>query len=283
MSGFAAGWLGLREPYDLSARNAAVLDAVVDSLAPKSSIDIVDLACGTGSTLRALAPRLKLHQSWHLLDSDLDLLSQALSTPAPSGVTLTTVAVDLNRDLEKILAGKIDLLTASALLDLVSESWLHRFVEEAVGRSLPVYAALCYDGKIEIRPADPIDESIVTAVNAHQRRDKGFGPALGPLAASAAIARFESLGFSVIHGKADWVIGPQDGEFQMETFRGWAHATRELDELSPADIDEWLTRRRHAVAARCSSICVGHLDFFARPMGTREADRSQSSKTSSSS
>ena len=283
MSGFAAGWLALREPYDLRARNAAVLDAVVDSIARKSSVDIVDLACGTGSTVRALAPRLRLQQSWHLLDNDVDLLAHALSMPAPSGVTLTTAAVDLNCDLEKILTGKIDLLTASALLDLVSESWLHRFVEVAAGRSLSVYAALCYDGHIEIRPADSFDEAIVTAVNAHQCRDKGFGPALGPIAASAAIARFESLGFSVVHGKADWVIGPQDVKFQVETFRGWAHATKELDELSSADIDEWLTRRCNAVAARCSSICVGHLDFFARPIGTREADRSQSSNTSSSS
>src|SRR5262249_60992191 len=148
MSGFAAGWLALREPYDLRARNAIVLDAVVDSIARRSSIDIVDLACGTGSTVRALAPRLGLEQSWHLLDNDLDLLAHALSIPAPSGVTLTTAAVDLNRDLEKILTGKIDLLTASALLDLVSESWLQRFVEEAAGRSLSVYAALCYDGQI---------------------------------------------------------------------------------------------------------------------------------------
>lgn len=269
MSGFMAGWLALREPHDLRARNATVLDAAVDSLARKSSVEIVDLACGTGSTLRALAPRLRLQQSWRLLDNDLDLLAHALSTPAPSDVTLTTVAADLNRDLEKILGREIDLLTTSALLDLVSESWLHRFVQLAAGQSFPVYAALSYDGRIEISPADSVDKAIVTAVNAHQRRDKGFGPALGPLAAGVAIARFESLGFSVVRGKADWVIGPRDGEFQMEIFRGWAHATKELDELSLAEVDEWLTRRRHAVAAGCSSICVGHLDFFAQPMGTR--------------
>jgi hypothetical protein len=269
MSGFAAAWLSLREPHDLRARNAAVLDAVIDSLAPKSFVNIVDLACGTGSILRTLAPRLRLQQSWRLLDNDLDLLAHASSTSAPSGVTLTTVAAHVNRDLEKILVGKIDLLTTSALLDLVSESWLYRFVEEAAAQSLPVYAALSYDGRIEIDPSEPMDEAIVTAVNAHQRRDKGFGPALGPLAASAAIARFESLSFAVVHGKADWVIGPQDGEFQMEILRGWARATKELGELSSTDIDDWLTRHRDAVAAGCSSICVGHLDFFAQPTGIR--------------
>ena len=55
---FSAEWLALREPYDTRARNAAVLDAVVSSLSALPSSRIVDLACGTGSTLRALAPRI---------------------------------------------------------------------------------------------------------------------------------------------------------------------------------------------------------------------------------
>ena len=106
-------------------------------------------------------------------------------------------------------------------------------------------------------------------MNAHQRTDKGFGPALGPTAASVAIARFESLGYSVVHGKSDWVIGPHDRDMQMELLAGWASAAREIGELSLADAVGWLTRRRDAVAAGRSSIRVGHVDFFARPMGTR--------------
>ena len=49
MSGFFADWLMLREPYDLRARNPMVLDAVADSLDPLSSVQVVDLACGTAS------------------------------------------------------------------------------------------------------------------------------------------------------------------------------------------------------------------------------------------
>jgi len=268
MTGFSADWLALREPHDTRARNPTVLDAVVASLAGNTSIRVVDLACGTGSTMRALAPRFPARQNWRLVDNNLSLLARASAMPRPVGVALTTVPIDLNHDLEAALDGPVDLVTTSALLDLVSEAWLDRLAVETLARSIPVYAALSYDGRIEINPRNAIDASIVTAVNAHQRRDKGFGPALGPAAASAAIARFESLGYNVIHGKADWVVGPQDREFQMEIFSGWASA-RELGDLSLADTVGWLTLRRDAVAAGRSSIRVGHVDIFARPTGTR--------------
>ena len=44
------GWR-LREPYDLAARNATVLDAMLAAFRGQASISVVDLACGTGSTL----------------------------------------------------------------------------------------------------------------------------------------------------------------------------------------------------------------------------------------
>ena len=269
MSGFSADWLALREPYDARARNPAVLDAVVASLNRYPSIRIVDLACGTGSTLRALSSRLPAQQIWRLADNDLSLLARASAMTCPAGVTVTAVPLDLNRDLEAVLDGPVDLITASALLDLVSEAWLERLAVEIAARSIPLYAALSYDGRIDLGPTDPFDAAIVAAVNAHQRTDKGFGPALGPTAASVAIARFKSLDYSVNHGASDWVIGPDDHDIQMEIFAGWASAVRELGDLSLADTVGWLTRRRDAVSAGRSSIRVGHVDVFARPMGTR--------------
>jgi len=269
MTGFSADWLALREPHDRRARNPAVLNAVVASLIGIASVRIVDLACGTGSTFRALAPKLSAGQNWRLADNDLSLLARASAMARPAGVSFTTIPLDLNRDLEAALDGPIDLVTTSALLDLVSEAWLDRLAVETLARSISICAALSYDGRIEINPYNSFDVAIVTAVNAHQRGDKGFGPALGPTAADAAIARFESLGCSVIHGKADWVIGPHDREFQMAIFAGWASAVRERGDLSLTDTVGWLTWRRDAVAAGCSSIRVGHVDIFARPTGAR--------------
>ena len=269
MSGFSADWLALREPYDARARNPAVLDDVVASLNRYPSVRIADLACGTGSTLRALAPRIPARQNWRLVDNDLGLLARATATARPATVSAAAITLDLNRDLEAALDGPVDLVTASALLDLVSEAWLERLVVEIAARSIPIYAALSYDGRITIDPADPFDDAIIAAVNAHQRTDKGFGPALGPAAASFAIARFEKLGYSVVHGESDWIIGPNDRDMQIETLAGWAGAARELGDLSLADTVGWLTRRRAAVNAGRSSIRVGHVDVFAEPIGTR--------------
>src|SRR5262245_58708341 len=149
MSGFSAEWLELREPYDLHARNRTVLDAVFDLIADKPSVAIVDLACGTGSTVRALSPRIKARQHWSLVDNDLSLLALVPSA-LPPGINVSAVPIDLTRDLEAVFDNATDLITTSALLDLVSQDWLNRLAVEAAARRLPVYAALSYDGRVEL-------------------------------------------------------------------------------------------------------------------------------------
>jgi hypothetical protein len=265
---FSAAWLQLREPHDRNARNASVIDALMAVLAGLPSVTIVDLACGTGSTFRALRPLLGPRQSWRLIDNDLSLLARAPQSSPPE-INVTSVPTDLNRDLEAALDGPVDLVTTSALLDLVSDDWLQRLVVETAARRLPVYAALSYDGRIEMTPADDTDQRIVAAVNAHQRTDKGFGPALGPEAASHAVQRFERVGYAVTQGISDWVFAPADREIQVEVLSGWAAAARDVGDVPLPDIIAWLKRRRELVNAGRSSIRVGHVDFFARPTGTR--------------
>lgn len=268
MSGFSAEWLHLREPYDLRARNAAVLDAVCRLLAGQPAVALVDLACGTGSTLRALRPRLAARQAWRLVDDDLDLLARVAPSSAP-GIDVTVVPVDLHRDLEAAFDTTADLITTSALLDLVSGDWLNRLAIAAAARRWPVYAALTYDGRAALAPADPTDRLIVDAVNRHQRTDKGFGPALGPSAARTAIEAFERVGYAVSHGPADWIFGPRDREIQAEVLSGWAGAARAIGGVPQHEIDGWLVRRGGLIAAGRSSLRVGHVDLLACPTGRR--------------
>jgi Methyltransferase domain len=269
MSGFSAQWLALREPYDLRARNTGVLDAVGAAFRDQSAVAVVDLACGAGASLRAIAPRLPPRQSWRLVDNDLGLLARTAALAQPPRLSVTAQALDLARDLELALDGPLDLVTCSALLDLVSAQWLERLVVEAAARRLPVYAALSYDGRAMLEPSDAFDAEMVAAVNRHQRRDKGFGPALGPQAAALAVARFEAVGYGVVQGRSDWMFAPHDGAIQDSILAGWATAARELGDVPLDRIAAWFTHRRELVADGRARLQVGHIDLFASPMGRR--------------
>jgi hypothetical protein len=265
MSGFSASWLALREPYDLKARSAEVLDKVAAAFAGRSSIAVVDLACGTGATLRAVAAHLPPRQHWRLVDNDLGLLAQASTLARPPERTVAAWTVDLVRDLELALDGPTDLITTSALLDLVSAEWLTRLAVEAAARRLPLYAALSYSGRAILDPAEPFDLEMVAAVNRHQRRNKGFGPALGPEAGLNAVRAFERVGYEVIPGSSDWAFEPHDRAIQQEVLSGWAQAAGELNDVPASAIAAWLARRRNLIEAGRSSMRIGHVDFFATP------------------
>ena len=104
-----------------------VLDAVRTAFAGRPAVRVADLGCGTGSTMRAVAPLLPARQDWRLVDNDAALLEAAHDT-APAMCEVTTVQVDLAADLGRALADDTDLVTTSALLDLVSAQWLERLV-----------------------------------------------------------------------------------------------------------------------------------------------------------
>ena len=266
---FSAGWLTLREPYDRRARNAAVLDAVAAWATQRQSVAVVDLACGLGSTLRAVSRAA----------AEAPKLAAGRQRPEPAGArrrSRTPARPDgvhgAGRSRARPRGGARRAGRAGhdlRLLDLVSHDWLDRLVTEAAARRLPVYAALSYDGLATLDPVDALDSAVIDAVNQHQQGNKGFGPALGPEAAATAPSRFEAVGYTVTQGASDWVFGPKDAEIQTEVLTGWAVAAREVGAPSISDIIGWLARRRDHIAAGRSSMRVGHVDFFAQPIATR--------------
>ena len=265
--GFTKYWLALREPYDARARNSDVLSTVVESVADRASLSIVDLGCGIGATLRALAPRLPRNQNWRLIDNNVDALDSVKTIATPPGVEVRTMLLDLVGGLEAALEGPINIVAISAFLDLVSPEWLEQLVCRTTERHLPVYAALTYDGRVMLRPIDHHDAAVIAAVNRHQLTDKGFGPALGPDASTCGIKLFQAAGYDVHYGQSDWTFEPVDREIQLEIFSAWADAARETGAVPITDLDLWLEVRREAVAAGRSQLRIGHVDFVARPVG----------------
>jgi hypothetical protein len=271
MTGFSADWLALREAADARSRwpDAAARLAGLPTLTRPALI--VDLGSGTGANCRYLAPRLRQHDGqrhdWLLVDHDAALLAQATVAceSLPSLQSLRTAELDLAAPLQRLPVAGAALLTASALLDLVSESWLAQLARQCQAAALPALLALSYDGRMRLTPAVADDDFVRDAVNAHQRRDKGFGPALGPTAAARARALFTACGYEVFSARSDWQLDARDAPLQRALIEGWAHATAELHPDAAERVRRWALRRRACVAAGNSTLVVGHEDLLALP------------------
>jgi SAM-dependent methyltransferase len=261
VSEFSAEWLALREPADWPARSRRVTEAVAGALAPGRLIRAVDLAAGTGSNARFLAPLLPSRQEWVLVDRSPQLLARA---QRDAQFSLRARVVDLLR-LEALddVFTSCDLVTASALLDLVSEPWLEALCAICRRRRAVVLFALSYDGRIACTPEDANDERIRDLVNRHQRTDKGFGPALGPDAADRAAAHLAAAGYRVVRDRSDWVLEAESAELQRQVIAGWATAAMEMAPLEADTIAAWRQRRLTLVSERRSRLTVGHEDLGA--------------------
>jgi hypothetical protein len=268
MGEFSAEWLALREPADHASRSATLARDVIAALPPGARI--LDLACGTGSNLRylrgqilivdAVTPARQQSRSdpeWLLVDHDAGLLKRVSDGPG-----ITTLQHDL-RALDDQLFSGCALVTASALLDLVAKPWIARLVLQCRRSGAAVLFALTYDGRISCEPAETEDELVRALVNRHQRTDKGFGPALGPDAAPAAIRAFTQAGYQVSTTPSDWVL---DGmpELQQHLIQGWADAATEIEPGERRAIHRWRARRLEHVVRGRSRLQVGHQDLAAR-------------------
>src|SRR5262249_44842885 len=221
----------------------------------------VDLAAGAGSNMRFVARRLPQPQDWLLLDHDAALLEHARQD---AGVAIETRVVDLSHvdELSELASGR-DLVTASALLDLVSEEWLRAVCSMCHRERSLVLFALSYDGRMTCAPEEPEDELVRSLVNHHQRTEKSFGRALGPDASARASDILDGLGYDVVRGRSDWVLDGESNELQWQLIEGSARAATEI---APADADliaGWRLRRIEHVRAGESCVTVGHEDVGA--------------------
>ena len=259
MSGFTTDWLALREPADAVARDAALIGPFVPCAG--ATRRVVDLGAGTGANLRYLAPRLGGPQEWLAVDSDPTLLGALTARAAPAGSRVRTLRLDLVRDLETLPLDRYDLVTAAALLDLVSAPWLARLAARCVAARAGVLFALTYDGRIDWSPSEDGDARIRELVNRHQRTDKGFGPALGPAAAAAAERVFEERGYRMRSARSDWMLGSESRALQAALVDGWVAAAREIAPREAAALEDWRRRRHAHLATGASRLRVGHIDL----------------------
>jgi len=277
MSGFDPAWLDLRESADHRARNPQALAACATHFVACGHVRVVDLGCGLGSNLRALAPHLPTRQSWRLVDHDSVLLAEAgerLAHWAEAVSRESDGALRLRRDGRVIdvqfeqadLAEDVapvvedaDLVTAAALFDLVSETWMTRFAARVAERRTPFYTVLTYDGVEIWSPPDARDAEMLAAFHAHQARDKGFGPAAGPRATEFLAGLFAAQGYAIIQGESPWRLTRADAALIQALADGVANACAETGLVGKDTITAWRAARAQA------EVAIGHFDLFARP------------------
>ena len=295
-----SGWLALREPADAAARSTELVDALVGALVdalgrhPRTPGTVVhDLGSGTGSQLRWLAPRLAGPQHWVLHDRDTDLLDLAAAGAPPAAsdgtpVTVETRPGDITTLPGAVLAGA-SLVTASALLDMLTAAELDRLVAACVAAGCPVLVTLSVVGRVELRPADPLDAVVAAAFDADQRREilvqssasrGSMGPAqaddrarlLGPDAFAAAVDAFARAGHEVVERPSPWHLGPDQRELAAAWFTGWLDAAcARRPSLRPA-ATAYRRRRLAEAADGALRVTVHHRDLLALPRPPAHGD-----------
>jgi hypothetical protein len=232
-------WLALREPADAAARSEELATRLARHVGPGPCV-IHDLGGGSGAMGRWLAPRLPGPQHWVVHDRDPDLL--ALAGPGVEARLSDITHADFRG---------ADLITASALLDLLTADELARILAACAG--IPMLFALTVTGRVTLTPAEPLDARIQAAFNAHQRRNGLLGPD-----AVAAVPGAEVR-------PSPWRLGAARAELAAAWLEGWVAAACEQEPALAAEAAAYRDRRLAQAAAGALAVTVDHADLLVLP------------------
>lgn len=264
---FEPDWLGLREPADHAARDKGLLAQAAACVGDGGTV--LDLGCGTGSTARAFAAAGFGNFKWRFFDHDPALLTIAeMQTPKAECIVGDIAQID------SLPLDGVSLITASALFDLMSEDWVAALVTRAEQAHIPIYAALNYTGEMHWTPLDARDQKITDAFNAHQRKDKGTGPALGPASGKTFQQITAARGWAASVADSPWQLDRKDALLHENLVTGIAEAANESGARMAL---AWGADRR--AKALTSYAEIGHLDVLAIPERKPPTPRENRSKS----
>jgi len=262
-------WLDLREPADADARALDLVEHLRRHLPATGRRVIHDLGCGTGAMGRWLAPLLPGPQHWVVHDRDTDLLRTAAANPPGPAADGASVGIEARRS-DITLLGPDDLagatlITASALLDLMTGDQLAGLVDVCAKAGCPALLTLSVVGRVDLAPAHPLDRRVTAAFDAHQRRLTAGGRLLGPDAVPAAVEGFRRLGVEVLVRPSPWRLGAAQAGLAAEWLAGWVGAACEQEAELAAEADAYAGRRLAEARAGQLAVTVGHADLLVMP------------------
>jgi hypothetical protein len=263
-------WLALREPEDADARSHDLAVAAAGRLEP-GPITIHDLGSGTGSMMRWLAPLLPGPQTWILHDWNADLIDRAIDGARPRDRDDADVAVRSQpgnlADLTAADLAGASLVTASALLDVLTSSELHAIVDACIGSRCPALITLSVTGEVRLSPQHDLDSEFERAFNAHQLRDSGGRRQLGRHGAPLAQGLFTQAGWDVRPAATRWNLDHTRPHLLGDWFAGRVDAAVEQVPALRAAQDRYRDHRTSQIDRGELTAEVRHVDLLAWPRG----------------
>lgn len=266
-------WLALREPADAAARARDLVERLRREVAGADRWTVHDLGCGTGGMGRWLAPQLPGRQRWVLHDRDPDLLEIAASEHPGAAADGAAVSVEPRRsDITRMGPGDLagaTLITASALLDMLTGSELTAMIAACSRARCPILVTLSVTGRVRLSPAERLDGRVAAAFNAHQRRVTERGRLLGPDAVGAAARGFARVGAEVLASPSPWRLGAEQSDLLVEWLAGWVGAACEQDPKLDGEVGPYMRRRVGQATAGELRVIVEHSDLLVWPRAGR--------------
>jgi SAM-dependent methyltransferase len=281
---FSVKWLNTRYPFDVAARNSEVEKAALMALPPDRDLRLLDLGAGTGNSCRYFIPKLPQNQEWLLVELNPDLIEAAKQQlvefakaegykrlPSDDGLKfkgkktihirfLQHSFLHLNDVLD--LSG-FDLVTAGAVIDLLSTDMLEQLVQQFIGHVAPFLATINFVGLLFDQATDR-DRQYAALYMQHMQRERPFGRALGahciPFLESWLLIR----DIPFLSGASDWMIRPEDTAMHAFQLDFMEEAITEMLACPEAGekLQEWLAQKRAASKAGQLSFRVQHFDIF---------------------
>jgi hypothetical protein len=261
-------WLAARVAADDAARATTVTTLLpelstylIEAAGPGGTVQIIDLGAGTGANQRWLAPRLPIRQRWLHLDHN-PVISRSL--PLPAATVIVDEGVEALGELLTRASGDRQLVTCSALLDVLTTEQIQAVCRAVIDNRVPAFFSLTVTGGLRLSPADAHDQLLLAAFNDHQRR---AGRA-GPEATTLTVNLLRAAEFAVTTQETPWRLTAESGHaFIDQMLEERLAAAVAQDPALTRTATAWLELRRAQLAAGLLRLELDHCDILGLPGG----------------
>jgi hypothetical protein len=219
--------------------------------------------------MRWLAPLLPGPQTWVLHDWNANLVDRATNGAVPLDrerrrVSISTRTAELAHLDPEHLDGA-SLVTASALLDVLTVQEIRAVIDACVAVGCPVLLSLSVTGAVRLEPPDPRDDVFAASFNAHQQRRAGGRRLMGLDGVALAQRLFLEAGWSIRRSASCWRLGDHDPRLLEQWFDGWCDAALEQRADLEVEREGYRALRSSQLRRGALSAVVVHTDLLAWP------------------